>query len=84
MKRIIAMLLALGMIFGFAACSPPEEKAAIANSDIYIAYTTDADKFIDIPNLRQYGNYSWKWTQGDGGFVLQAITKNKRRKMKNE
>lgn len=58
MKRIIAMLLALGIIFGFAACSPPEEKAAIANSDIYIAYTTDADKFIDIPNLRQYGNYS--------------------------
>jgi len=49
MKRIIAMLLALGIIFGFAACSPPEGQ-----------------------------------TQGDGGFVLQAITKNKRRKMKNE
>ena len=59
MKKKLAVLLALCMVFAFAACgTQTEEKSTNAESDIYIGYTTDADKFIDVPNLRQYGNYT--------------------------
>lgn len=59
MKKILAVLLAVCMAVTLAACSTQiEKKSATAESDIYIGYTTDADKFIDVPNLRQYGDYT--------------------------
>ena len=59
MKKKLALLLALGMVFTLTAgCTQTKEKSANAESDRYVGYTTDADKFVDVPNLRQYGNYT--------------------------
>ena len=59
MKMKLALLLALCMVFTLTACSTQtEKKSANTESDIYVGYTTDADKFIDVPNLRQYGDYT--------------------------
>ena len=59
MKKKLALLLALGMVFTLTAgCTQTGKKSANAESDSYVGYTTDADKFIDVPNLRQYGNYT--------------------------
>ncbi|MEL7660704.1 C39 family peptidase [Acetobacterium wieringae] len=59
MKKKLAVLLVLCMVVTLAACSTQtKEKSANEKSDIYVGYTTDADQFIDVPNLRQYGDYT--------------------------
>ena len=59
MKKKLALLLALSMVFTLTVgCTQTKEKSANAESDRYVGYTTDADKFVDVPNLRQYGNYT--------------------------
>lgn len=59
MKKKFIVLLALSMVVLLAACSTQiKEKSVNTGSDIYIGYVTDADKFIDVPCLRQYGDYT--------------------------
>ena len=59
MKKKLAILSALFMVFALAACSTQtEEQSASTQNNSYVGYTTDAGKFIDVPNLRQYGDYT--------------------------
>ena len=48
-----AALLCLLLLL--AACAPAQKEQA---DGLYDGYITDADVFIDVPNLRQYGDYT--------------------------
>lgn len=51
-RSIILLLLAM-LIFSVSACSDPQ-----AVSQPYLDSVKNADVFIDIPALRQYGSYT--------------------------
>lgn len=59
MKKKLTVLLALCAVFILAAgCAQTKEKTVANARGPYAGYTTDADKFIAVPNLRQYGDYT--------------------------
>lgn len=45
----------LCLLILLAACAPAQKEQA---DGLYDGYITDADVFIDVPNLRQYGDYT--------------------------
>ena len=45
----------LCLLILLAACAPAQKEQA---DGVYDGYITDADVFIDVPNLRQYGDYT--------------------------
>ena len=58
MKKWIIFVLSFFMILALCACGSSESDKRHSGNDIYLGYTSGADTFIDMPNLRQYGGYT--------------------------
>lgn len=55
---MLVLLIVCTVLTLVAGCTKTPEKQAATGSKLYVGYTTDADKFIAVPNLRQYGDYT--------------------------
>lgn len=55
MKKQLALWGAALLLLGLTACGT---RTPAEQSTPYVGYTTDADVFLELPNLRQYGDYS--------------------------
>ena len=55
MKKQLALCGIILLFFCLTACGTQTQTA---QNTPYVGYTTDADVFLELPNLRQYGDYS--------------------------